>query len=72
MEPVEQPRHFQGALRFDDRYETKSEGIPSVDEIHHSRRDESKVLRVREIKNSDDVEHVPLDMMELPGVHRTK
>lgn len=71
-EPVEQPRHFQGAFSLNDRDETESEWIPPVDEIHEGCRDESKVVRIREIENGDDVEHVFLDAVELPGMHRAE
>lgn len=72
VEPIEEPRHFQGAFRLDDRHEAKPERIPPVDEIHDGCRDEPERLRVREIKNSDDVEYVLLDAVELSGVYGTK
>ena len=71
-EPIQQPRHFQGAFRLDDRHETKSEWVPSVDEVHDGCRDKSKGVRLREIKDGDDVEKVLLDTMVFSGVHRTK
>jgi len=72
VEPIEEPRNFQGTLRLNDRHETKSEWIPPVDEIHDGCRDEPKRVRVREIKDGDDVEYVLLDAVELSRVYRTK
>lgn len=72
IDPIEEPCHFQGVFRLNDRHETKPERIPPVYEVHDGSRDESKDIRVREINNGNDVEHVPLDAMELSGMHRSE
>ena len=72
IEPVEQSCHLQGSFSLDDWYETKSERVAPVDEVHKGYRDKSERVGVRDIKGSDNVENVLLNAMELPGVHWAK